>query len=293
MSPALTRGMSSGAFTRRNLFSATMSTRQMRQVAFSVFLKRRAAPVRRSRKTAPQLSLDSRLPGETVQVELGQELAHRLGATANLSTARLFTCKASTAEVLVTPLSPWGSTRTCQTLLRKWSFHSVTGATILMGNRPTASELMTTAGRIFRISAPTLGDLVDLRDQKSRRTCHPNFERAGIRRIEGSEYGQLVVDNGRFQTVRLHCSPLAVALSHACGPSAWPAQCPRNKQNNSYDRLGPHQHKRLTLPAQRVKCIQQRPAGRYVFRVVHATPHYWPASIRAVSPLRSGFSLNR
>src|SRR5680860_218891 len=78
MSPALTRGMSSGAFTRRNLFSATMSTRQMRQVAFSVFLKRRAAPVRRSRKTAPQLSLDSRLPG--VQGELGGGLprsAHR------------------------------------------------------------------------------------------------------------------------------------------------------------------------------------------------------------------------
>lgn len=45
-SPALTRAMSSGAFTRRKFFSATMSTFQMRQVAFSVFRKRRAAPVR-------------------------------------------------------------------------------------------------------------------------------------------------------------------------------------------------------------------------------------------------------
>jgi hypothetical protein len=33
----------------------------------------------------------------------------------------------------------------------------VIGATSLIGNRPTASELMTTAGRVLRISEPSVG----------------------------------------------------------------------------------------------------------------------------------------
>lgn len=66
-------------------------------------------------------------------------------------------CKASTADVFVSPFSPSGSNLTCQTFWAKDSFHSVSGATNRMGNTPTASELTTTTGRVFRISAPIVG----------------------------------------------------------------------------------------------------------------------------------------
>src|SRR4030095_11747723 len=39
----------------------------------------------------------------------------------------------------------------------KWSFQLGMGVTSLIGRRPTASELITTAGRVFLISAPTVG----------------------------------------------------------------------------------------------------------------------------------------
>src|SRR5882724_11694681 len=66
-------------------------------------------------------------------------------------------CKVSTAETLVRPLVVSGSIRTCQMLGAKYSLQSVSGATNLMGRRPTASELTTTAGRVFWISVPTVG----------------------------------------------------------------------------------------------------------------------------------------
>ena len=47
--------------------------------------------------------------------------------------------------------------RTCQMLGANAGFQSVIGTTSLIGSRPTASELMTTAGRVLRISAPTVG----------------------------------------------------------------------------------------------------------------------------------------
>ena len=66
-------------------------------------------------------------------------------------------CKVSTAETFVRPLIGSGSIRTCQILDVKDSFQSVMGATNLMGKRPTTSELITTAGRVLRISVPTVG----------------------------------------------------------------------------------------------------------------------------------------
>src|SRR5438105_5435471 len=44
-----------------------------------------------------------------------------------------------------------------QAKFAKVGFQSVTGTTILRGNRPTLSMLMTTAGLTFWISAPTAG----------------------------------------------------------------------------------------------------------------------------------------
>lgn len=66
-------------------------------------------------------------------------------------------CKASMDEGFERPVLPSGSTRTCQMLPLKWSFHSVSGAINRRGRRPNASELTMTAGRVFFISEPTVG----------------------------------------------------------------------------------------------------------------------------------------
>jgi len=66
-------------------------------------------------------------------------------------------CRASIEEVFERPFLPSGSTRTCQMLPLKWSFHSVMGAINRRGSRPSASELTITAGRFFCISEPTVG----------------------------------------------------------------------------------------------------------------------------------------
>lgn len=71
------------------------------------------------------------------------------------STPRI--CSVSTAEIFVKPLMLLGSIRTCQTFLKNRSCQPVIGATNLIGKCPTRSELITTAGRIFRISAPIVG----------------------------------------------------------------------------------------------------------------------------------------
>ena len=45
----------------------------------------------------------------------------------------------------------------CQRFREYQSFQSVTGTITLIGNMPMASELTTTAGRVFVISAPLVG----------------------------------------------------------------------------------------------------------------------------------------
>ena len=65
--------------------------------------------------------------------------------------------RVSTAEVFARPFSSSGGSFTCHRSFAKWSFHAVNGATSRIGNVPTASELTTTTGLVFRISAPTVG----------------------------------------------------------------------------------------------------------------------------------------
>ena len=71
------------------------------------------------------------------------------------STPRI--CSASMAEIFVSPLVRLGSIRICQMFRENCACQPVIGATSLIGKRPVASELITTAGRIFRISEPIVG----------------------------------------------------------------------------------------------------------------------------------------
>jgi hypothetical protein len=66
-------------------------------------------------------------------------------------------CRTSTAEVFVNPLSTSASTQTCQGLSSKCCFQSVRGAISLSGNFPIESTLITTTGRVLRISDPIVG----------------------------------------------------------------------------------------------------------------------------------------
>lgn len=63
------------------------------------------------------------------------------------------TWRISTAEFLLSPFVFSGFMLTCHKLFSKYVFHSVIGA----GRRPIPSELITIAGRVFRISAPFVG----------------------------------------------------------------------------------------------------------------------------------------
>src|SRR4051794_31808378 len=66
-------------------------------------------------------------------------------------------CSASTADGFTSPFAASRSSRTCHRFAAYRFFQSVTGATSLIGRRPTESELITTAGRVFLISAPSVG----------------------------------------------------------------------------------------------------------------------------------------
>ena len=79
----------------------------------------------------------------------------RLLIKRSTSTPRI--CIASMAESFVKPLESSGSMRTYQIFPAKWSFQLVIGTTNLIDRCLMPSELMTTAGRIFWISAPTVG----------------------------------------------------------------------------------------------------------------------------------------
>jgi len=91
----------------------------------------------------------------TISSKVGAETCPNFRMNRCLSIPR--NCNVSTAETLVRPLARSGSIRTCQILGAKYSFQSVMGATNLIGRRPAASEPTTTAGRVFWISAPTVG----------------------------------------------------------------------------------------------------------------------------------------
>ena len=78
----------------------------------------------------------------------------------NLCSSTPRSCNTSTADVFANPFLTSGAIFTCQTFDSKKSFHSVKGATSLIGSTPTASELITTTGRVLRISEPTVGSSV-------------------------------------------------------------------------------------------------------------------------------------
>lgn len=63
--------------------------------------------------------------------------------------------RVSIVETLFNPFIPLGSILTCQKFGEKYVFQSVMGAISLIGSFPIESELITTAGRTFLISAPT------------------------------------------------------------------------------------------------------------------------------------------
>ena len=75
----------------------------------------------------------------------------------NLCKSTPLNWRVSIAEALFNPFILLGSILTCQKFGEKYVFQSVMGAISLIGSFPTQSELMTTAGRTFLISAPTVG----------------------------------------------------------------------------------------------------------------------------------------
>ncbi len=66
--------------------------------------------------------------------------------------------EATISSIVISETLPNLRINLCQsTPLEKYVFQSVIGAISLIGSFPTESELMTTAGRTFLISAPTVG----------------------------------------------------------------------------------------------------------------------------------------
>lgn len=86
----------------------------------------------------------------SVTLSLPRLLIKRLTSTPRI-------CSVSMAETFVSPLVRLGSIRMCQMFRENCACQPVIGATSLIGRRPIASELITTAGRIFRISEPIVG----------------------------------------------------------------------------------------------------------------------------------------
>ena len=86
----------------------------------------------------------------SVTLSLPRLLIKRLTSTPRI-------CSVSMAETFVRPLVRLGSIRICQMFRENCGCQPVIGATSLIGRRPVPSELITTAGRIFRISEPIVG----------------------------------------------------------------------------------------------------------------------------------------
>ena len=91
----------------------------------------------------------------------------------NLCKSAPLSWRVSIAESLFNLLILLGSILTCQKFDEKYVFQSVIGAISLIGSFPTQSELMTTAGRTFLISAPTVGS-------KLTNQISPRFGRSGL-----------------------------------------------------------------------------------------------------------------
>ena len=87
------------------------------------------------------------------------------------------------------------------------------GAISFTGNRPTASELTTTAGRVFLISAPTVGSKLTIQ-------ISPRFGETGQNHIKKGFSARLLVDpfagggSIPMEALRLGCDTIASLENH-------------------------------------------------------------------------------